>query len=68
MPIYEYHCEACEEEFEDLVRMGTPDDAIVCPRCGERRSRRLLSMFAGRTAGGATSSSSSSCGGGSGFR
>ena len=68
MPIYEYHCEGCEKEFEELVRMGTPDEEIVCPSCGERRSRRLLSMFAGRSASGSTGISRGGCGGGSGFR
>ncbi len=69
MPIYEYHCTACDDEFEELVRMGTPDEDIVCPGCGERHARRLLSMFAGRVAGSAGSQSSSGCGvGGSGFR
>lgn len=44
MPIYEYRCESCEEEFEDLVRMSTPDEEIECPSCGAHRAKRLLSL------------------------
>ena len=48
MPIYEYRCEACGHEFEELVR---GDEAIACPRCAAERSRKKLSTFA--TAGSA---------------
>lgn len=41
MPIYEFRCEACESQFEELLsihaRGGRP-----CPGCG-RRARRLVS-------------------------
>jgi putative FmdB family regulatory protein len=41
MPIYEYRCEECRHEFEQLVR-GT--DAPVCIRCASPRLERLLSL------------------------
>jgi putative FmdB family regulatory protein len=31
MPIYEYHCGKCEDDFEVLV-FGK--DEVVCPTCG----------------------------------
>ncbi len=35
MPIYEYLCNACANEFEKLVFAGdTPD--ITCPECRSR--------------------------------
>lgn len=41
MPIYEYVCEACEHEFEKLVRHGkTP----ACPSCGSEKLQRLFSL------------------------
>lgn len=41
MPIYEFECEQCERRFEELVAGGT--ESIECPRCGSRRTRRLIS-------------------------
>lgn len=42
MPLYEYRCDACQEEFERLIRPGDdePDD---CPSCGESDIERLIS-------------------------
>ncbi|CAG9267848.1 FmdB family zinc ribbon protein [Paraburkholderia unamae] len=31
MPLYDYRCQACGQQFETLVRAGT---APVCPHCG----------------------------------
>ena len=41
MPIYEYRCSKCANEFEELV-FG--DDAPECPVCGCPESERLLSL------------------------
>lgn len=40
MPIYEYVCEKCRCDFEELV-FG--DDAPACPRCGAVQTRKLMS-------------------------
>ncbi len=64
MPIYEYRCEACEHEFEELVRGS--DDEVRCPACGADRVGRRLSVFAFRSVGStrpSASSASSSCSG-----
>ena len=45
MPIFEYRCEACGERFEAL-RSHTETSATQCPRCGDPRVERLLSVFA----------------------
>ena len=63
MPMYEYRCKACEEEFEEFL-MGSETDADVeCPACGEYQAMRQLSAF---SMGGGYSSysggSSASCG------
>ena len=45
MPIYEFRCDACAEQFEELLR--TRDETLApCPRCGSTSVTRLLSPFA----------------------
>jgi putative FmdB family regulatory protein len=43
MPIYDYNCTACGEQFELLVLKGaTP----ACPTCGSERIEQQVSAFA----------------------
>ena len=44
MPIYEYHCRQCANEFELLVLKGSP--APACPSCQSEDIEQLLSGFA----------------------
>lgn len=67
MPIYEYRCDSCETEFEDLVRLGTPDEEIECPSCGRHDCKRLLSLFASRSRQPAIATSGVGCAPSSGF-
>jgi putative FmdB family regulatory protein len=66
MPLYEFHCRTCGEDFEEFVFPSEPEDAIPCPSCGTDHPERRLSVFGVGTEG-ATSprSSASSCGTGS---
>ena len=62
MPLYEYVCESCGAEFEDLRRPSERGEESECPACGGRAGR-VLSAFATPN-GGATSAQSlgeSSC-------
>jgi len=43
MPLFEYRCQACQSEFELLVRSG---DVPACPSCGASSLEKLLSLFA----------------------
>ena len=43
MPIYEYACEKCENEFEVEQRI-TEDPIRTCPHCRSRKVRRLISQ------------------------
>lgn len=41
MPIYDYRCEACGHEFDDLRGFNDPDPE-ACPKCGEDAVRKLI--------------------------
>ena len=43
MPIYEYGCEKCGREFEELV-FG--DGIVACPHCGSAETHKLMSRCA----------------------
>jgi putative FmdB family regulatory protein len=43
VPIYDFRCEACGTEFEELVR---GDELPPCPGCGAPEPSRLLSRVA----------------------
>lgn len=63
MPIYEYHCEDCKQDFECLVFGGEEPD---CPSCNSKNICRLMSAcgFISKGSSGETvSSSASSCSG-----
>ena len=44
MPIYEYQCRKCTNEFELLILKGSP--APACPACQSEEIEQLLSGFA----------------------
>lgn len=44
MPIYEFHCSGCGEDFEELV-FGQPE-TINCPKCKGTEVKKLMSAFA----------------------
>jgi putative FmdB family regulatory protein len=45
MPIYEYRCRACNEDFEELVP-ASAESGPDCPSCGASDPQRRFSMFA----------------------
>lgn len=65
MPIYEYHCDKCNHNFEYLV-FGS--DEVICPSCNGKAVNKLMSAcgFVTKGGGGETvsrSAADSSCGG-----
>jgi putative FmdB family regulatory protein len=45
MPIYEYKCGNCNSDFERIVKSGTPDSEISCPKCKQLKAQKKLSKF-----------------------
>ena len=70
MPLYEYECGLCGEDFEELVSSSTSDHEVECPACErEGGAQRKLSAFAIRGGGslGSMGSAAPSASGPSGF-
>jgi putative FmdB family regulatory protein len=55
MPIYEYKCNECGDEFEKLIFDASKDNP-PCPSCGSKHTTRKVSAF------GSVSSGGTSCG------
>jgi len=47
MPIYEYTCRDCGNDFEQLIR---GDEKPVCPSCGKRHLTKAFSVPAAHSA------------------
>jgi putative FmdB family regulatory protein len=61
MPIFEYCCDQCQNEFEKLV-LNT-SEKIACPKCKSKKVHRMMSAFAFSSGGKFKSTASSSCSG-----
>jgi putative FmdB family regulatory protein len=57
MPIYEFHCDACDNSFEKMTTMSARDEKVECPSCGSKKTGRKLSVVAVGGAGAQTESS-----------
>jgi len=44
VPIYEYKCRKCGEEFEELIRNAAHERELVCVACGSAKIERQLSV------------------------
>ncbi len=64
MPIYEYRCGQCGDQFEVFVRSVAALHAreVKCPKCGSPQTARSLSVFStgGTLAGGNQAGASAS--------
>jgi len=43
MPLYEFKCEDCGKQYEELVINS--DAPVKCPKCGSEKTRKLVSTF-----------------------
>ena len=46
MPIFEYECQSCEYQFQQLIMKDEEIKTLVCPNCGDTRLKRLISRVA----------------------
>lgn len=62
MPLYEFECQECKENFEKLVRIVGAQE-VVCPKCGSVKTRKKISVFAtnSKSGGALFGGSGSSC-------
>lgn len=44
MPIYEFMCKECKNQFETLVSIGG-EKSVSCKFCGSKDIRKLISSF-----------------------
>jgi len=61
MPIYEYHCEKCDNQFEKLVFAGD-EDRVTCPECGAAQVEKMISFTSFMSSGISRSCASGSSG------
>lgn len=64
MALREYHCAKCGATFERIIRSEREARKVVCPECGDRRVRRMISRFStAGTSRGAEKADGCTCGG-----
>jgi putative FmdB family regulatory protein len=59
MPVYEYHCDGCGEDFEELVLNRAAERDIACPACASDNVVKLLSGSTVRSNAGSVSAPAS---------
>ncbi|MCK4837475.1 MAG: zinc ribbon domain-containing protein [Desulfobulbaceae bacterium] len=55
MPIYEYKCSDCKENFEVLTSSSASDKDIECSKCGSRKVKKTISASSFRISSGRSS-------------
>lgn len=60
MPIYEFKCTKCGQEFEKIFFSSDKEEAVPCPACKSKQTRKMMSAFAGGKSG-CGSCASTSC-------
>ena len=46
MPIYEYQCLTCGNEFQKIILKQEEEKELLCPGCGKQKVKRLISRAA----------------------
>lgn len=59
MPIYEFVCGGCGEQFERLV--GSASTKVACPACASKKVTKKFSVFGSKSGGKFTSSQGGGC-------
>jgi len=48
MPIREFHCPDCSNDFEKIVKASQELSEVTCPSCGGNHLEKKLSTFSAR--------------------
>jgi len=67
MPLFEYHCPTCGQDFEKIVRFSEADRVPVCPSCGAHETRKKISAAASFSSSGSDSPYNGRCSTSGGF-
>jgi putative FmdB family regulatory protein len=51
MPIYEYQCLGCKGQFQSLVMKDDEERHLICPDCGSKNLKKLISRVAYHVSG-----------------
>ncbi|MFW6357090.1 MAG: FmdB family zinc ribbon protein [bacterium] len=43
MPIYEFQCLKCRDQFEEIILSSSETESVQCPKCGCAKVTKLLS-------------------------
>lgn len=52
MPLYDFHCTHCENDFEEFKLLADRDEPEPCPECGKDAERQISAAALGGTGGG----------------
>lgn len=63
MPLYEYSCQLCGQQFEILRSMKDADNPIECQKCYSTQTKRKISVFFSHSEGRSLNSNTHSCNG-----
>lgn len=67
MPLFEFVCKDCGEQFETLVFSSSDKTEIECPKCKSNNTEKKISIFASSGNNGSNAASSNSCSSRGGF-
>lgn len=67
MPLFEFVCKECGEQFETLVFSSSDKTEVKCPKCKSNNTEKKISTFASSGNNGSNAASSSSCSSRGGF-
>lgn len=51
MPLFEFVCNQCEHDFEELLHSVSNITEVTCPGCGSEDVSKKISAFASRSSG-----------------
>ena len=62
MPIYEYRCLDCKNDFEAILWNSSDQESVRCPKCDGKEVVRVLSLFSKSCGSGSGSQLKPNCG------